>query len=248
MALPADVTSVLDRFAATLLKSRVLTALYAGGSIASGDFRPAVSDLDLVAVVEAPLDEAQQAWLKSLHQALADDEPASAKLHCVYVPLPDMADPAVEHLTWAHGELYGRPFGGVARAEVLAFGLTLFGPPPDVLVPPLPRAALEAAVRADLAGYWTDAVAKPHLWLQDVYVDLGLLILARAEVTLVEGRLITKSEALPRLASFGVDPALVDEIGRRRAGCPVTLSAAARKRRAEHARYVMDRGIKALLG
>jgi hypothetical protein len=67
-------------------------------------------------------------------------------------------------------------------------------------------AALKDAARAELAGYLSMAVGKPHLWLQDGYVDLGLVTLARAEATLTEGRLITKREAMERLPRLGVDP------------------------------------------
>lgn len=225
-----------------------VAAFYAGGSLATGDFQPGASDLDLVALVQEPLGAAQQDRLRSLHAALMRDEPRAAKLHCVYAPVADLADLDREHLTWAHGELYRRPLSGVARAELLRHGITVYGLPPAALIPPVSRDALDAAVRAELSGYWGKAVAKPHLWLRDVYVDLGLLTLARAEATLTEGRLITKREALPRLARFGVAGDLVHEIENRRQGRPVPLSVRARLRRARHARRVMTAGIRTLLG
>lgn len=224
-----------------------VAAFYAGGSLATGDFQPGVSDLDLVALVQEPLGAAQQDRLRSLHAAVMRDEPRAAKLHCVYAPVADLADVDTEHLTWAHGELYRRPFSGVARAEILRHGITVYGPPPEALIPPVSPVALDAAVRAELSGYWSKAVAKPHLWLQDVYVDLGLLTLARAEATLTEGRLITKREALPRLPRFGVAVELVREIEKRREGQPVVMSVGARLRRARHARKVMTAGIRTLL-
>jgi hypothetical protein len=103
-------------------------------------------------------------------------------------------------------------------------------------------------VRGELTGYWTDALRKPHLWLQDVYVDIGLFTLARAEATLREGTLVTKEEALPRLAGLGVDSGLVAEMTQRRRGRPVQLSAGQRLARARHVRQVMTRGIADLTG
>jgi hypothetical protein len=103
-------------------------------------------------------------------------------------------------------------------------------------------------VRGELSGYWRGVVGKPHLWLQDVFVDIGLFTLARAEATLTDGRLITKTEALPRLAGLGVGPELVSEIERRRQGYEVSLSLRARQRRAKHARQVMAAGIIRLAG
>ena len=90
------------------------------------------------------------------------------------------------------------------------------------------------------------AVAKPHLWTQDVYVDLGLLTLARVEATLTEDRLLTKAEALSRLDRFGVPPGLVEQIGRRRDGEAVVLTAADRAGRAVVARRIVARAIDTL--
>jgi hypothetical protein len=245
--LPPVVAPLEVGLAATVRPVAAVTGFYAGGSLGTGDFRLGVSDLDLVALVEAPLTTAQTTLLTSVHQGLTQSEPLAAKLHCAYVPVPDIVDLAAEHWTWAHGELYRRTFTGVARAELLTAGITVYGPRPAHLLPPVSRAELAVAALAELSGYWTGAVAMRRLWLQDVYVDLGLLTLPRVEAVLTEGRLITKAEALPRLAGFGVSPDLAQEIGRRRDGEPVTLSVQARIGRAQHARQVMAAGIARLL-
>lgn len=248
MQLPADVAHVIFRHAETVRAVAGSSAFYVGGSLATGDYRAGVSDFDLVALVEAPLTAAQQDALQCTHEALMEREALAAKLHCVYVPVPAVGDVAAAHVTWAHGELYRRPLSGVARAELLRYAITVFGPPPNVLIPRITRSALDAAVRGELDGYWRDALAKAHLWCQDVYVDLGLLTLARAEATLANGRLITKREAIPRLTRFGVAPWLVQEIKRRRDGHVVAMSAEALERRADHARGVMSVALGRLLG
>ncbi|GGW18731.1 hypothetical protein GCM10010501_48870 [Streptomyces libani subsp. rufus] len=61
---------------------------------------------------------------------------------------------------------------------------------------------------------------RARLWRQDVWVDLGLLTFARATVTLREGRLISKREALAALPSLGAPREVVDDIARRRYGTP----------------------------
>jgi hypothetical protein len=246
--LPPEVADVVAGLAASVRPVAGVTAFYAAGSLASGDFRLGVSDYDLVAVTRAALSDAQQHDLESVHQRLLDDEPRAAKLHCVYVPVPEIADVSAAHLTWAHGELYRRPLSGIARAELLEFGIPVYGPAPDRLIPPVSRAELDAAVRGELSGYWRGVVAKPHLWLQDVFVDIGLFTLARAEATLTEGRLITKTEALPRLAGLGVPVELVGEIERRRQGEDVRITLRTRQRRARDARRVMAAGITRLVG
>jgi hypothetical protein len=252
-----DQAPVVASFAQAVRSVVDVIAFYAGGSLAMGDFRPGVSDLDLAAVMVRPLDDEACEHLRELHEVTQRDEPSAAKLHCAYVPVdeiadrrlmhqPDVASLRRPHLTWAHGELFRRPFTGVARAELLQAGITVFGPLPSELFPPIDRAALKAAARAELSGYWSGAVRKPWLWFQDLYVDLGLLTLARVEATLADGRLITKREALTRLGRFGVDEDLVGEIAARRDGEVIALTPVQRARRAAIARRVVSRGIRAL--
>lgn len=237
---------VVASFAHAVRPVAGVLGFYAGGSLASGDFQPGRSDLDLVAVVAAELGDRRREQLRSLHERTRRLDPSAAKLHCVYVPVGDVEDVAAEHLTWAHGELYRRELSGIGRAELLRSGITVLGPDPAELLPPVDAAALRAAARREVRVYWPTAVRKPWLWWDDAIVDLGLLTLARAEATLTEGRLITKREALTRLDRLGVDRELAQEITRRRHGLPVTLSAAQRVRRARTARRLVARGIRVL--
>ena len=243
MTLHPEADGLVRDFAERVRPVAGVTAFWVAGSLASGDYRPGVSDLDLVALVAAPLDGAQQRAVTDLHERLVRTDARAAKLHCDYLPAGEVADVSAAHLRWAHGELYRHPLSGIARAELLRFGITVHGPEPREVLPPVGDAELAAAVRAELTGYWTDALRKPHLWLQDVYVDVGLFTLARADATLREGRLVTKLEALPRLAGLGVEPGLVAELAQRRDGAGVPLSAGQRLRRARHVRAVMARGI-----
>jgi hypothetical protein len=60
------------------------------------------------------------------------------------------------------------------------------------------------------------------------------------------GELITKTEAISRLAEFGVPAALAAEIRRRRDGQAAVLSTGQRVRRARLARQIMRRGVSRL--
>jgi hypothetical protein len=245
--LPADIAVLLDRFASDLQPLDVVVGLYVGGSLASCDYHPGVSDLDVAAVVSGPLDDVRARKLVSLHERLTRDEPAAVKLHCIYVPVGAIDDVGAEHLYWAMGELYQHAFTGIARVELLRGGIVLTGPPPSTLIPDVTDEALRAAAISELTGYWSRTVAKPDVWLQDVFVDQGLSALARVEATLTEGRLITKTEALTRLERFGVPAELADEISRRRNGEPVVLTETQRVDRAHTARRVMAAGIRDLV-
>lgn len=239
---------IVARFAEAVRPVAGVIAFYAGGSLASRDFRPGVSDLDLVAIVEAELDEAQRAALEDLHRRARSEHAAADQLHCVYVPQDRAADVTEPHLTWAHGELYRRGLSGIARAELLRGGIVLYGPTPEHHLPAVDAAALRDAVRRELTGYWSGAVRKRWLWLQDVYVDLGLTILPRAEAVLREDRLITKSEALGQLDRFDVPPDLVSQMARRRNGEDTPLTRNQRIQRAGRARRLCAAGIRDLTG
>ncbi len=234
------------RFAEAVRPTAGVLALYCGGSLATDDFEPGVSDLDLVAVVPAELDDAARRDLSAFHASFRRREPSAERLHCVYVPRDGAVDVAARHVTWAHGELFRRPLSGIARAELLRGGITVFGPAPGELLPAVDDAVLERAARGELIGYWRSAVRWPWLWVEDRYVDLGLLTLARVEATLTEGRLITKSEAITRLGRFGVPGPLVEEIADRRRGRIVPLTTVQRIRRAVVVRRIMTRGIRSL--
>ncbi|NUR70102.1 MAG: nucleotidyltransferase domain-containing protein [Hamadaea sp.] len=56
-----------------------VAGLYAGGSLAYGDYRPGISDLDVIAVIDRDLDRKQRRQVTELHQSTPDK-----KLHCAY--------------------------------------------------------------------------------------------------------------------------------------------------------------------
>ena len=91
------------------------------------------------------------------------------------------------------------------------------------------------------------ATRRPWLWWEDQWVDLGLTTLVRAEATMRDGTLLTKSAAIERLASFGVPDRLVGEIARRRQGAPVVVRADWRARRALLARRLVATGVERIL-
>ena len=245
--MPPDVAELLAEFGAGIRSVAGAIALYVGGSLATGDYRPGISDLDLAAVIDKPLDADQRQRLVELHRQLVTRHRAAAELHCVYVPAGELDDVAAEHMTWAFDELFPRPLSGVARAELLGPGFAVFGPPPAELIPPMSEGDLRQAIRSELSGYWTGALRRPKVWLEDVYVDLGLTILARADATLAGEGLITKREALTRLDRFHVPPRLADEIRRRRDGEDVPVPPVYRLYRAVLTHHLMAWGIATLL-
>ncbi|MFR9791828.1 nucleotidyltransferase [Streptomyces sp. MB22_4] len=206
--------ALLGRFldALTPLRPR---AVWAHGSLAGGDYQEGRSDLDLVAVLARPPGPGTVRQVVALHRRLAH-EPLAARLHCGYLAPAALDDPGRAHLTWAHGHVLRRPVTPVTRRELHAFGRVLHGEPPTGLLPPVPDETLRGFVVQDQRDFWRPAVDKARLWRQDIWVDLGLLTFARATVTLREGRLISKREALAELPALGAPAEVVDDIARRR--------------------------------
>jgi hypothetical protein len=221
--------------------------LYVGGSVASGDYRPGVSDIDAVALVERPPDPARRRHLTETHQRLVREATGAAELHCAYVSLRHVGDGAYRHWTWAFEELFRRPFSAIARAELLTDPVVVHGPAPSRWLPAMSVTDVRDAARSELSGYWTRALRRRAIWHQDVYVDQGVTTVGRADLTIREGRLVTKTDGIAHLADLGLQAEILDGVRRRREGEDIGISAGERDERAETVRAFMGTQIARLL-
>lgn len=196
-----------------------VTDVLVGGSAATGDYRPGVSDLDLVAVVEGGPDGDRRRAIARLHRDLDATSGRGMNLGCVYVAAGLLALPEVRHPTWTHGRLIDRPLSRIARAELVEHGFALHGRPPAALLPAMDADDVRAAVRSELDGYWSDAVRHPWWLLDTDLAELAIVTMARARHALATGQLITKTAAIARL---DVPAALASEVRMRREGARVT--------------------------
>jgi hypothetical protein len=101
-------------------------------------------------------------------------------------------------------------------------------------------------VHDEITGYWRGTARSRRPWLYDSWVDHSLVVLPRAEALLTAGDLITKGEAISRLAGFGAPGWLVEDIRRRRDGQPSAVSPVRRLSRAVLARRIMHDGVTRL--
>ncbi|MBG0856226.1 nucleotidyltransferase domain-containing protein [Streptomyces spinoverrucosus] len=241
--MPTD--ALLDRFL-TELTAAAPVAVWAHGSLAGGDYQEGRSDLDLIAVLDGPI-TARTVWgLARLHARLRA-EPLAARLHCSYLT-PDTIDGARRrHLTWAHQRLFKRPVTPVTRRELHTFGRVLHGEPPAGLLPPVPDGELTGFVVADQRDFWRREVDRVGNWTQNEWIDVGLTTFARAVVTLRDGRLISKREALDVLPALGAPGEVVEDIRRRRYGEPVPPTPQWTARRSELTRNYLGPAIDGLV-
>jgi Nucleotidyltransferase domain len=243
---PGDVVLVLDRLRDELVRWEDLVGIYVYGSLVTGDFSPARSDIDVVVMLDREPDEAAVRELAELHARVARPGGAAGQLHCLYVAVGHASDPDQLCTYWFGHRMTQWQMKIMTQAELASGGVALHGPWPPHGIRPVPVAGIQAAVLDEMRGYWRRYARKRKRWLEDDNVDHALVVLPRAEAVLATGDLITKGEAIGRLAGFGVPAALAQEIRRRRDGQEVTLSGAQRLRRAYRARRIMQRGVRRL--
>ncbi|MEU3455985.1 nucleotidyltransferase domain-containing protein [Micromonospora sp. NPDC006766] len=206
---------VVEEFGRELVALGWVDGLLVAGSLATGDYLPGVSDLDLVALVDGPVDAARQATLAALHRRLDAGTGAGLNLGCVYVDTTAIDAVQVRHPTWTHGQLVQRILSGITRAELVRHGYAIFGPEPRDVFPPMSADDVRAAAHAELTGYWAWAARRPWLWLNPTIADLGLTSMARGRHALRNGALLTKTEAIRQADA----PAwLIDQLAARRRG------------------------------
>jgi Nucleotidyltransferase domain len=238
---------LLSRFVSAVQPVVPLVSVWAHGSLAGGDYQPGRSDLDLIAILDRPCTAAEEQWLSEVHESLGSVIPLAQQLHCSYCATAELDDPAHPHLTWAHGELMRRPVTPVTRRELHDFGLVLYGAEPAALLPPVTDKQLAEFIIKDLESFWLPSLGHPEWWARDIWVDLGLLTLARATVTVQDGRLITKAEALGVLTGLAAPAEVVNDIRQRRYGDPGPAAQQWIARRAELTLTFLEPAIRQLL-
>jgi hypothetical protein len=209
---------VVETLAGELRALGWVTDLFVGGSAATGDYRAGVSDLDLVAMTDRPMDAQGRSSIVAVHRRLDASAPAGTNLGCAYVAAAALSDPAAPHPTWTHGELVERSLSGIVRAELVRSGFAAFGRPPRDVLPGMSDDDVRRAARAELTGYWAMAARHPSWWLDPSFADLGLTSMARGRHALVTGSLITKTSAID---SAQVPEWLRADLHARRDGQPV---------------------------
>src|SRR5262245_35525083 len=125
--------------------------MYLYGSLSSGDFNPATSDIDFVVVTEGALGPERVAELEALHQRLWTERSYwAAHLEGAYLPRADLRrhDPATPPAPCVNeGRFYLGAFGSdwvIQRHVIREQGVVLAGPPPAELIDPISPSDIRA--------------------------------------------------------------------------------------------------------
>lgn len=200
----ADVNALLQDLLAGVRE--ILTENFAGlylyGSLASGDFNPASSDVDFVVATHHAIPAAQLPELEKLHEGLTAVHPHWAiHLEGAYLPLADFRryDPAGgPYPHWHERRFYvaGQGSDWIIQRHVLReWGVRLAGPPPDTLIDPVTPDDLRRAVGGVLAEWWAPMLDDPTWLRQRLYQAFAILTMCRALHTLETGTIVSKPAA-----------------------------------------------------
>jgi hypothetical protein len=193
--LPRIVDVVRDGIAHVAGPSSV--GLYLYGSLATGDFEPRVSDIDMIAVLQNEPDSVLVSRLEEMHARIArSSREWEGRVEVNYVSASGLAECRTRSTRIArispgeplHSFEAGRDFyldWYPARQE----GVVLLGPPIESVIPPIPSAEYLAEVRSHLAAFEIDDDAHPG---SQAY---AILTLARGLYTLRTGERPSKHEA-----------------------------------------------------
>ncbi len=176
-----------------------LLGLYLYGSLATGDFDPALSDIDLLAVTATALDARQFRFLEALHLRLAAHFPDwEDRIEVAYVSkdaLQTFRTQASEIAVISPGERFHTKEAGldwlVNWYAIQEEGITLLGLPASALIPPIAHAEYNEAIRRQ-AEAWREWVLHMHLRKQQAY---SVLTLCRAFYSARFGRQASKARA-----------------------------------------------------
>ena len=182
-----------------------LVGVYLRGSLATGDFRPESSDIDLLAVTYQRVNDAEFARLAELHQTIAaSDHPFGTRLEIAYIDRdalrryqPGQRFPTLgqgETLVWAEHQSNWL----LERWMVREQGIALVGPFPMTLIDPIPTAAIVDATRARLQDWaeWAYDINDPEWQWPRRHKFYVVETMCRALHTLATGAIQSKPQGV----------------------------------------------------
>jgi hypothetical protein len=188
-----DVNQLLETLLARIQTAlpQKLVALYLCGSLVYGDFDAQISDVDLVAIITSALDDGELTQLAAMHQQIAAENPVwDDRIEVIYLTqdaLKTFRTQASVIAITSPGEPFHTKEADKAWLMnwylVREQGVTLFGPPPQSVIPPIATEEFVEITRHH-AKSWAQ-------WVDDCR-NLGaqayaILTLCRALYTILHG-------------------------------------------------------------
>ena len=151
---PPDVAGLLGRLRDRLAAREDVVGVYVYGSLVTGDYSPAASDIDVVVLVQREPGPAMTRELTELHTALAATGGPAGQLHCLYVAADSASDPERLCTYWFGDRMTQWQMKLLTQAELASAGVALYGPWPPPGIKPVPVTDIQAAVHTEVTDYW----------------------------------------------------------------------------------------------
>lgn len=177
-----------------------LVGVYLYGSLVWGDFDHDVSDVDLLAALTADVDDREFVALQAMHDAIAAQYPAwNDRIETQYFSIEGLRNFREKPFPMCNispGEPFHRMTAGrdwlMNWYFVLIYGITLYGPPPNTIIPPIGKMEFIARARED-ATFWRGYVTNTRDSAQ--YQAYAILTLCRGWYTVTNGEQVSKRRA-----------------------------------------------------
>lgn len=176
-----------------------LVGLYLYGSLATGDFNPNVSDIDLLAALQSEVNTKEFVQLEKMHKEFADEHKKwNDRIEVQYMPIialktfktTDSKAAVISPGEPFHIKEVGKHWlmnWYIVREK----GITLFGPDPKIIIEPVSREEFIESVK-NHAKSWDEWVQNMHSQWAQAY---AVLTLCRAYFTVQNGDHISKKRA-----------------------------------------------------
>jgi predicted nucleotidyltransferase len=189
---------------ATRVLGGQLVGMYLYGSLSSGDFDLATSDIDFLIVTNSTLSDKTIGELESMHHQIWNSGPKwAAKLEGSYIPKRDIRrhDPhSAPCPTVNEGKFYLDKRGSdwiIQRHVIREQGIVLAGPDPKTLIDPVNPQEIRRSVVGVLHEWWFPMLEDPS-WLKKhgaEYHAFAILTMCRALYTIENGTVVSKPTA-----------------------------------------------------
>lgn len=178
------------------------------GSLATGDYDPARSDIDCLVITSDTITDAEFQALGRMHADLhASGLPGATNIECAYIPLASLRSYRAEdahpwlgsdgHFAWETQNSDWIIQRHIAREQ----GVIVSGPDPRELIDPLSPEALKSATVSLLREWWAWQIDDHHNLVDDEYQVYAVLTMCRARYTLATGAIASKTVAAQWLAA-----------------------------------------------
>ena len=180
-----EINHLLQAFAnaVEIILEENLIGLYLFGSLVYGDFLPNRSDIDLVAIVQQPLNHTELIKIKKLHEQFGEKYPEwKERLECSYTPvamLSSILPPAEPRPYFGGGVFYAKAEYGnewiINNYLLIKNSFAMIGPQFKTLLKPIDIADVQKACIRDLFTEWAPKVHDQQ-WLENPHYQSYLIL------------------------------------------------------------------------